>query len=438
MRVAAIVASIFVASVAWAENPPDRPVETQADTPKTQAEPPKVPPEAPKAQGGAPASSEVKIGLISDVSYEPGVGVRYKNPKTTLVLYGLIEPTLGTVDNVDDAKDRQTGMQVSWFSGNRWGIAGAQSLVSDDSVKAIFRLESEYELPTGAMDTDNVLFNRDCWAGIESSAGKLTLGRQNTLARDFSQNYGDTFGSTGVNMEEGGWTNTNNFKQLIFFAGGPTGSRMNNGVVWKKAFNENLTAGLDYQFGNVPGKFTRNSSYSAALGLHYGPVNVSGFITEADHAGLNQHSYSIGGNYTMSVLRLNAGYFRYEASQGALGHRSDWAVTASAKIAATEELDLDIGYQLIKVDNAAYNGSGNTTNQFADTSTSTAAGSGSKTTTYGALVYHFSKPTQVYIAGDYMKLGDGFKTNGAVAGKLAAGTSLDHQLEVVAGMRIHF
>ena len=90
------------------------------------------------------------------------------------------------------------------------------------------------------------------------------------------------------------------------------------------------------------------------------------------------------------------------------------------------------------MNHAAYNGSGITTNQFADTSTATTWGSGAKATLYGALVYHFSKPTQVYVAFDYLKVTDGFKTKGAVAGTFAGGTDLDNQLDIVAGMRIHF
>jgi predicted porin len=80
----------------------------------------------------------------------------------------------------------------------------------------------------GSADDSNAAFGRDAWIGIQNDAlGKLTFGRQNTVPRDFAQNYGDPYGSANVTLEEGGWTNSNNFKQLIFYAGSATGTRYN-------------------------------------------------------------------------------------------------------------------------------------------------------------------------------------------------------------------
>src|SRR5205807_2074127 len=139
--------------------------------------------------------------------------------------------------------ERLLGYQTPWFSGSRWGVKGSEDL--GGGLKAIFRLESEFVVQTGEMDTPGVLFNRDSWVGLESaSLGKLTFGRQNTLARDFAQIYGDAYGTSKLTTEEGGFTNTNNFKQLIFYAGSATGTRYDNGVVWKKAFDNGLVGGL--------------------------------------------------------------------------------------------------------------------------------------------------------------------------------------------------
>ncbi len=423
MRTPFMVAAVLLAGVARAQTPPA-------------AEPPQTPP---AAEAAAPAPKPQTFGLIGDVAYEPGVGLRFKAPRTTVVLYGILEPTLSTVDNANARGDRQTGYQVSWFSGNRWGITGAQSLVADDSLKAIFRLESEYELPTGNMDTPNVLFNRDAWVGFESELGKITFGRQNSLGRDFSQNYGDPYGSPDVKLEEGGWTNTNNFKQLIFFAGSVTGTRMDNGVVWKRRFGSHVVAGLGYQFGGVAGAFNQNTTGSVGLAINYKPVNVSGFFTEANNHGWNQHAFAIGGNYQISVLRLNAGFFHYEALQGSLPSRTDNAFTVSAKVSPIAGgFELDLGYERFRVVNAAYNGAGNVINPFADASAATSVGTGSKGTLYGSIIYHFNRATQAYVAFDWMKLADGYRTKGAVAGALGAGRPSDDQTEIAVGTRLIF
>jgi predicted porin len=216
-------------------------------------------------------------------------------------------------------------------------------------------------------------------------------------------------------------------------------------VTWKKRFGEHVVTGLGYQFGGVPGELSQGSTGAAALGVHLDAFNASGFVNEANNHGVNQHSYSIGGNYQVGVARLGAGYFRYGASQGALGDRTDDAFTVSTKVAPIAgHLELDLGWQRIHVRNAAYSGGGTTIRQFGDTSSATTTGSGAKSTVYGSVIYHFNKLTQVYLAGDHATVSGGYRASGAVAGKLGtsgpsgeAGWS-PSQTELAAGMRLIF
>ena len=334
-----------------------------------------------------------------------------------MTLYGLIDVTYVHINHANANGDSVTTPRVSWFSGNRWGLTGTHTM-GDSGLNVIFRLESEFESQTGAMDTAGVLFNRDAWVGVESKAmGKLTLGRQNAIARDPASSaiYGDPYGPAKPSTEEGGYTNNNNFKQLIFYAGSATGTRVDNGVVWKKAFDNGLVTGLEYQFGGIAGDFSNGTTETATLAYAGGPFNIAGFATAAKVAHLADRSYSIGGNYTVGPVRLNAGVYRYTGEQGALGSRKDTAYTVSGRFAPQGPLDYELGYQNMKASNAAVNGSGNVLNAFANASTAKATATGSRGTIYGSVFYHFDKITEVYLAADYLKLRDGYKfgaTNG--------------------------
>ncbi len=370
-------------------------------------------------QAVAPApSADAKSGMPAGVSFKQGEGLSYTWPTGNVTLYGLIDVTYVHINHADAAGDSVTTPRVSWFSGNRWGITGARAM-GDSGLNVIFRLESEFESQTGAMDTANVLFNRDAWVGVESKAlGKFTLGRQNAIGRDpaASAIYGDPYGPAKPSTEEGGYTNNNNFKQLIFYAGSATGTRIDNGVVWKKAFDNGLVTGLEYQFGGIPGDFSNGTTQTATLAYAGGPFNVAGFATAAKVAHLADRSYSVGGNYTLGPVRLNAGIFRYTAEQGALGKRKDTAYTISGRFAPAGPLDYELGYQNMKASNAAVNGAGNVLNAFANASTAKATATGSRGTIYGSVFYHFDKITEVYLAADYLKLRDGYKfgpTNGS-------------------------
>jgi predicted porin len=248
--------------------------------------------------------------------------------------------------------------------------------------------------------------------------GKITLGRQNAIGRDpdSSAIYGDPYGPAKPSTEEGGYTNNNNFKQLIFYAGSATGTRVDNGVTWKKAFDFGLVTGLQYQFGGVPGDFSNGSTETLTLAYAGGPFNIAGFATSAKVAHLTDRSYSLGGNYTIGPVRVNAGYFHYTGEQGALGSRKDNAYTNSGRFAPAGPVDFELGYQNMKATNAAVNGGGNVLNAFANASNATVTATGSRATVYGSVFYHFDKITEVYFAADYLKLKDGYKvgvTNGA-------------------------
>ncbi len=350
--------------------------------------------------------------------------------QSNVTVYGLIDTTISTVNNANAAGQRLTGFQVPWFSGSRLGFQGKEDLGS--GLKTIFRLESEYVTTTGEMDTPGVLFNRDAWVGLQSdSLGKLTFGRQNALGRDVAAQYIDTYGSDRVSTNEGGGSNTNNFKQLIFYAGSATGTRLNNGVVWKKLFSNGLFTGLAYQFGEVPGSFARNTTETAALGYNGANFSVSSFATQANINAQTHRSYSLGGAYVFGMMRLNAGYFHYTADQGALGQRKDDAYTVSTKFKPAGAFDYELGYQVMKANNAAYNAAGTSTlNAFADTSTATTVGTGKKSTLYGSVFYHLSKRTELYVAADYMKLRNGYR--------VASANGFSNQTELAAGMRTRF
>lgn len=350
--------------------------------------------------------------------------------QSNVTVYGLLDMTLRTANNSTATGGRLTGFETPWFSGSRIGFKGAEDL--GGGTKAIFRLENEYVIGTGEMDTPGVIFNRDAWVGFESTSfGKLTLGRQNTVARDFAQIYGDAYGSNKLSTQEGGFTNTNNFKQLIFYAGSVTGTRYDNGIVWKKVFDNGIVAGAGYQLGEVAGNFSQNTTRSVALGYNGSNYVVAGYYNQANRNNLTHRSYSVGGSYFFPMVRLNGGYFHYTADQGALGDRTDNAYTLSAKFTPGGAFDYELGYVTIKANNAGYNGSGSSIlTAFADTSGVTAVGTGKRSTIFGSVFYHLSKRTELYAVADYLKLYDGYR--------VAATNGFSNQTELGVGIRTRF
>jgi len=382
----------------------------------------------------------IAIGLLGSISAQSQIlnandkgasPLMISNDTDTIRLYGLIDLTLGQKNNSNAAGKTTFDMPVAFFSGNRWGIDGSHALANTGGLKAIFKLESEYEVATGNMDTPGVLFNRDAWLGMQSdSLGKVTLGRQNTLAREFSKTYGDAYGPAAVNLEEGGYTNNNNFKQFIYYSGSATGTRYDKGIVWKKQFGD-IVAGGGYQIGGVPGDTTTGTTQSAGLAYNGGALNISGFVNSANVNGYKNDAYSIGGNYEFGVVRLNTGYVNYKAAQPmAIGNRKEDAYTISAIYHPAGQIDYQIGWQTMNATNAALNGSGYVINAFGNAGSATKTGTGKRQTTYASMFYHFDSRTELYVAVDQLKTDGGYKA--------AQANGFTSQNEFAVGMRFKF
>jgi predicted porin len=367
------------------------------------------------AANGAYAQTQGERDVLREVSARRD-GIALHRPGLDLSLYGLIDLTLVSKNNASALGDRLTNIDTPWFSGARWGMIGSRSLPGG-APSVIFKLEGEYVMNTGKFDTDNTIFNRDAWVGFYGdNFGKLTLGRQNTLARDFSGNWGDPYTADGeVTYEERGWTNTNNFKQLIFYAGSPTSTRWDRGVVYKKAFGP-IMAGVGHQFPNggtgndpVPGKFNQNHSNSLGLAWNGGQINASGFFNQSDVFGFKHKSTGIGANAGVGpMVRVYAGWMHYTAEQPApFSNRKDNAWTLSARLAPPGKLDYELGYVHFKAESAGATG-GFIRNPYASTASITSVQTGTKGTIYGSVFYHFDRSTEVYLVADRMKTKDGW------------------------------
>ena len=382
-----------------------------------------------------------------------------------LTPYLLIDATLvNTSNNTASGQSKLDLTNAPWFSADRWGLRGTLDTNLSD-LSLIYKLESQFGIADGGLATTNVetagtpagttptnagteavLFNRDAWVGCFSkSLGQFTVGRQNTLARDFAQNFGDPFGTPQITYEEGGWTNSNNFKDLVNFAGSVDGSRVNKGLVWKKIMANGVSMGLAYNladntlvtpYGNnvtQASTSTRDTTACAALGYTAGTYNLSGYYTQANNAGFTQKSYAAGGNVEPSSrLRLNAGYFHYTADQGPVnGQRTDTAFSVSASYAASDLWSGYLGYQGWKARNAGLSKvGGNMTMPFANgcSAPAGAVGTGARNTSYAAIMRSLSKRAEVYACADYEQLTDAFK--------LAASNGYHSQTEFGIGIRI--
>src|SRR5207237_5058381 len=89
-------------------------------------------------------------------------GIAFHRPGLDLSLYGLLDLTYVTQSNADAAGHRESNFQTPWFSGARWGIIGSRNL-PDGAPSLIFKLEGEYFVSTGNMNTPATIVYLEAW-----------------------------------------------------------------------------------------------------------------------------------------------------------------------------------------------------------------------------------------------------------------------------------
>jgi len=227
------------------------------------------------ASTGAQAQSSVTLYGIADV------GVEY-----------LTKPTSGGSSVMQ--------MQSGNLSGSRWGLRGAEDL--GGGLKAVFTLESGFNIDTGAAASKDRLFNRQSFAGLQGNFGTLTLGRHQTQLFDFSVAY-DPMGLG---------------RYSIYTMDKGMGSRADNSLKYSGNFG-GLTASALYSFGydtvNGIGEKAGDSKlgreYAASLGYAAGPFSVGGvydfYQPETAHDTKIQRA-SLAGTYAFGPAKVYAGY----------------------------------------------------------------------------------------------------------------------------------
>lgn len=218
------------------------------------------------------------------------------NAQSSVTLYGVADAGFLFNNNVKGLK------QYSLSSGNegasRWGLTGVEDL--GGGLKAIFVLESGYNIGNGTLGQSGTLFGRQAYVGVSSDAyGTVTAGRL------YSVGYlavgpltaGDDWAASGLGYgaHAGDVDNMDTFNRIA------------NAVRYQSAsYNGLRFAGL-YSLGGQAGQFSKNSvvdvavtyaNSSVKLGLGYTFTKDPNFATFGNQAG----SSTTGSNMTNPIF----------------------------------------------------------------------------------------------------------------------------------------
>jgi predicted porin len=98
--------------------------------------------------------------------------------QSTVTVYGILDTFLATnsVDSGNGAGSASaTVLGSGAVNGSRWGMKGSEDL--GGGMKANFKLESGFNIDTGASAQGGLLFGRQSWVGLSGGFGAVSFGR---------------------------------------------------------------------------------------------------------------------------------------------------------------------------------------------------------------------------------------------------------------------
>ncbi|HYS67105.1 MAG TPA: porin [Paraburkholderia sp.] len=269
--------------------------------------------------------------------------------QSSVTLYGLLDAGLTYTSNVNhDAKwaAGSGGINQSMF-----GLRGSEDL--GGGLKAIFTLESGFNINNGKFANNNGMFNRQAFVGLSSDRfGSVTLGRQYDAAQDYlapltaTGSWGGTYFAHPFNNDN---LSTNG------------GFAVNNSIKYSSANYAGFTFGGTYGFSNQAGAFANNREYSVGAAYQYQGLRLGAAYAQQNNPGATNAAgtASNGGASDGSIMGFTGNFRQREF--GAAGSYSFGPATVGLAWTQSRIDNVAGAQQSLRANNYEVNGKYNVT-----------------------------------------------------------------------------
>lgn len=210
--------------------------------------------------------------------------------QSALTFYGNIDTGLTRISN-DSAGVR---LSNGYLSPSQLGVKGREEL--GGGMAAVFNLQTGFDTGTGS--NGGVLFGRNAYAGLETAAGTVTLGRQWVLSDDWMTN----------SIFQPGWTGGSLLHLNGFDA---TSDLFNNSVKIVTPRYAGWQAGMMYSLHEIRTTGTPGREFNLGANYAQQAYYLAGtYYSEADGNGSGRVNalLTVGGNIRLGSTRLRVGY----------------------------------------------------------------------------------------------------------------------------------
>ena len=260
--------------------------------------------------------------------------------QSSVTLYGLADAYVGSKKTNNQS---QAVVDSGGLNGSRWGLKGSEDL--GGGLKAVFVLESGFNISTGASEQGGLLFGRQAFVGLNSdSFGSISLGRHygayDVAKGSFLSAQGNSPAFDATNGVSGAPLTTGAVSATRLGAWTGYSVRLDNSIRYATPTISGFQGVVVYGFGEnkntVAPTFNNDATKNVSLSLTYanGPLGLA--FTHQDEEftptfGLK--NTAIGGYYDFGIAKAFAAY--NHAKYDGLAKQQEWSVGVRAPFGAT-------------------------------------------------------------------------------------------------------
>ena len=235
-----------------------------------------------------PASLAVLLG--GAISLSTGASAY---AQSNVTLYGAVDDAIAYTSNQTGKSN--TYLKSGSLESSKFGFRGAEDL--GGGTKTLFRLESGFNVNTGAMSDAGQIFSRQAYVGLQNNQyGTLLLGRQYTPYLLYVGILGSAPMLTGATGAHPG-----DIDQL------DVDSRSSNAITYASPVIAGFQASGLYGFGNVAGHMGAGTTMSAALRYNSPVVDAAVAYLKVRNDDV-RGAFSTTASGTFDQSPINAGY----------------------------------------------------------------------------------------------------------------------------------
>ncbi|NRF88362.1 porin [Burkholderia gladioli] len=225
--------------------------------------------------------------------------------QSSVVLYGILDVGIEYANHIPSGKTASSALREESgnLAGSRWGLRGSEDL--GGGYKALFVLESGFNLNNGALGQGGRLFGRKAYVGISTPYGTFTLGRHQNLIYELMYKYDAFTLNPSYSAQSMDSQFVNRADNSIRY--GVTVSGLTFAALYSNGFDSTIAGGAQ-----VPGASKVGREMSAALLYDRGPFSLGLTFDQLQGTSIatqsaTQNRTLLGASYDLGFVKTLAG-----------------------------------------------------------------------------------------------------------------------------------